>query len=571
MFGHAQDVHQRGNLRFPQSLPEFQRLFPDDAACAAYLEKARWSDGFVCPHCQAAGEPFRFANRPGVLRCRKCRRDTGLTVGTVMARSHTPLSVWFWSAYLVSSQTPGVSAVQLRRQLGLSRYETAFQILHKLRAGMVRPDQDRIGGRPGEHVEVDETLPIRLLPTLPTCRMLPGSGVKLCVGRCGDVARDAEQGTEGVERIEPPVEAEGEFVEVGLQVLVTDPVMDAVQPRFQVCEDEMDDWQILLGDLRIAPFSDGEVFVAALGKAGVAAPVVGDERRARHNGALNEAAEQLRAAVRHDGEPNPPGIATTLPLVELGARLALANLHSAGDKNLIVDATAFAARPAASPGFIDFDVLAGPAADPVLIRAHHPRAELVEDLERRLVARQAKLSPKLHGRHAGCLAGHQIGRPKPYAQRRVRARHDRSHRQSGVTAALAAAQDARTICEAERLSRRLTMGANKPVAPASLLQVGGAGRVVGKKSLELWKRLWEPKIATLVNVHEHGRTLPLVAVGDNRIGKVRSILSARSAGNQSRLRQRNSWHTEILARSATSDATADHTKCIINRPPPQVL
>ncbi|MGA8155570.1 MAG: transposase, partial [Rhodoplanes sp.] len=50
------DVHQRGNRRFPQSLPEFQRLFPDDAACAAYLEKARWSDGFVCPHCQAAGE-----------------------------------------------------------------------------------------------------------------------------------------------------------------------------------------------------------------------------------------------------------------------------------------------------------------------------------------------------------------------------------------------------------------------------------------------------------------------------------------------------------------------------------
>ena len=70
------------------------------------------------------------------------------------------------------------------------------------------------------------------------------------------------------------------------------------------------------------------------------------------------------------------------------------------------------------------------------------------------------------------------------------------------------------------------MGANKPVAPASLLQVGGAGRVVGKKSLELWERLWEPKIATLVNVHEHGRTLPLVAVGDNRIGKVRSPAAA---------------------------------------------
>src|SRR5271163_4813956 len=134
---------------------------------------------------------------------------------------------------------------------------------------------------------------------------------------------------------------------------------------------------------------------------------------------------------------------------------------------------------------------------------------------------------QLHGRHAGCLAGYQIGRPKPCAQRRVRACHDRSNRQSGVTAARAAAQDAGSISEAERLSRRLTMGANEPAAPASLLQVGGAGRVVGKKSLKLWERLWEPKIATLVNVHEHGRTLALVAVGYNRIGKNRSLISFR--------------------------------------------
>ena len=70
---------------------------------------------------------------------------------------HTPLNVWFWAAYLVASQTPGMSAVQFQRQLGLSRYETAFQILHKLRSGMVRPNQDRIGGQPKNHVEVDET------------------------------------------------------------------------------------------------------------------------------------------------------------------------------------------------------------------------------------------------------------------------------------------------------------------------------------------------------------------------------------------------------------------------------
>ena len=151
------DVDQHAALPFPRSLPEFQRLFPDDAACAEYLEKARWEKGFVCPRCEASGEPFHISTRPGVLTCRKCRSQTGLTVGTVMGRSRTPLCVWFWTAYLVASQTPGISAVQLQRQLGLSRYETAFQILHKLRAAMVRPDRDRIGGRANEHVEVDET------------------------------------------------------------------------------------------------------------------------------------------------------------------------------------------------------------------------------------------------------------------------------------------------------------------------------------------------------------------------------------------------------------------------------
>ena len=55
------DVLDRADLPFPHSLPEFQRLFPDDAACAAYLEQARWGDGFACPHCGTAGEPFHFA------------------------------------------------------------------------------------------------------------------------------------------------------------------------------------------------------------------------------------------------------------------------------------------------------------------------------------------------------------------------------------------------------------------------------------------------------------------------------------------------------------------------------
>ncbi len=144
------------DLPFPRSLPEFQRLFPNDQACADYLERIRWNKVFVCPKCAQAGEPFRFEARPGVLRCRKCRKDTSLTAGTVMERTHTPLSTWFWGAYLVSTLTSGMSAVQFQRQLGLTRYETAFQILHKLRAGMVRQGRDMIG-HGCAHVEVDET------------------------------------------------------------------------------------------------------------------------------------------------------------------------------------------------------------------------------------------------------------------------------------------------------------------------------------------------------------------------------------------------------------------------------
>lgn len=142
---------------FPTTLCEFQQVFPNDDACSKYLESVRWPNGFTCPKCSHVEEPYRFPTRSSVvLRCRKCKSNASLTAGTVMQSSHTPLSIWFWGAYLATTQTPGQSALQFQRQLGLSRYETAFQILHKLRAGMVRPERDGIGG---EHpVEVDECL-----------------------------------------------------------------------------------------------------------------------------------------------------------------------------------------------------------------------------------------------------------------------------------------------------------------------------------------------------------------------------------------------------------------------------
>ena len=143
-------------VRKPQSLLEFQGLFSSESACTAYLEAIRWPDGFACPACGVSDEAQRLVTRPRILRCRHCHNDVSLTAGTIMHATRVPLQVWFLGAYLVTTQTPGMSAVQFQRQLGLSRYETAFQILHKLCASMVRPNQDRIGG--GCPVEVDETL-----------------------------------------------------------------------------------------------------------------------------------------------------------------------------------------------------------------------------------------------------------------------------------------------------------------------------------------------------------------------------------------------------------------------------
>ena len=69
-----------------------------------------------------------------------------------MHRTRTPLTLWFWTAYLVTTHTPGVSAWQLQRQLGIDRYETAWALLHKLRRAMVRPDREPLK----DQVEVDE-------------------------------------------------------------------------------------------------------------------------------------------------------------------------------------------------------------------------------------------------------------------------------------------------------------------------------------------------------------------------------------------------------------------------------
>jgi hypothetical protein len=142
---------------FPKSLPEFERRFPDEAACAEWLLERRWGSGFACPGCGHDGF-WRLGRKVLTLQCKACRRETSVTAGTVMHRSHLPLKVWFTAAWLVATHRNGMSARQLWLQLGLGGYKSAWLLLQKLRAAMVDPDRSPLAGL----VEVDETsLPFR--------------------------------------------------------------------------------------------------------------------------------------------------------------------------------------------------------------------------------------------------------------------------------------------------------------------------------------------------------------------------------------------------------------------------
>lgn len=136
---------------FPKTLREFQSRFSTEEACHQYLAACRWPDGFVCPRCGN-----RWAYELVDLRrwqCTGCRHQVSLTAGTILHNTRTPLTVWFWAAYLMTTDRRGVSALLLQRQLALRRYETAWMMLHKFRRAMVNLAREPLRGE----VEVDDT------------------------------------------------------------------------------------------------------------------------------------------------------------------------------------------------------------------------------------------------------------------------------------------------------------------------------------------------------------------------------------------------------------------------------
>ena len=135
----------------PEDMPSFLARFGSDGQCREYLFKARWPNGFRCATC---GHDDAYALRTKIVyECVACRKQHSLLAGTIFEQTKTGLAEWFLAICLVTSSKGGIAATELRRQLGLGSYGTAWTWLHKIRKAMVRPDRKPSA----HHVEADET------------------------------------------------------------------------------------------------------------------------------------------------------------------------------------------------------------------------------------------------------------------------------------------------------------------------------------------------------------------------------------------------------------------------------
>src|SRR5688572_30561090 len=122
------------------------------------LETLRWPEGATCPHCKAKN-PYKIEAKPGsktrkgLYKCRECRKQFTVTVGTIFEDSHIPISKWLMAIFIICSSKKGISAHQLHRMLDIT-YKSAWFMAHRIRFGMNEgPLADLLTGA----VEIDET------------------------------------------------------------------------------------------------------------------------------------------------------------------------------------------------------------------------------------------------------------------------------------------------------------------------------------------------------------------------------------------------------------------------------
>ncbi|KKN13936.1 hypothetical protein LCGC14_1001220 [marine sediment metagenome] len=128
---------------------EFFKMFPDERSARVHFEGATWPNGPVCPYCEYLD--ITTLKREGYYRCKSCRKDFTVRVGTVMHRSKIPIRKWLFAMYLVCTARKGVSSVQLSKEIGITQ-KSAWFLLQRIREGCSK-EGEKLSGI----VEVDET------------------------------------------------------------------------------------------------------------------------------------------------------------------------------------------------------------------------------------------------------------------------------------------------------------------------------------------------------------------------------------------------------------------------------
>lgn len=135
-------------------LVEISKMTEDQAR--EFLEKMRWPEGPACVHCGSMkisalkGE----STRRGLYKCYDCLKQFTVTVGTVFEDSHIPLQKWIMAFHLMCSSKKGISALQLKRNLGIA-YKSAWHMAHRIRFAMTQEPLASMLMK--KRVEVDET------------------------------------------------------------------------------------------------------------------------------------------------------------------------------------------------------------------------------------------------------------------------------------------------------------------------------------------------------------------------------------------------------------------------------
>lgn len=136
----------------------FAPHFQDADKAREYLEALRWPLGEVCPHCGTQGDHYALkgkSHRPGLWKCKDCRKQFSVTVGTVFERSKIPLNKWLLAVHLMCASKKAMSSHQIHRMLGVT-YKSAWFMTHRIREAM-KPGSVGLMGEGGGIVEADET------------------------------------------------------------------------------------------------------------------------------------------------------------------------------------------------------------------------------------------------------------------------------------------------------------------------------------------------------------------------------------------------------------------------------